>query len=278
MTVSFDTERWAEVQQRGLDTGAHKSVDAGLCAMEAAAYIAREPFSDHPQCVSPVIAAFMRSWNDALPSTERAMLLPLIPLTLDTKASQSVEERRSMMAIDWYIRVHTPAFLRLAGLTAQADTLAGFSELTAQSQMDGIRIPLEAIRDAASAAWSAARSAAWSAAESAARSAARSATESAAWSAAQSAAQSAAWWAARSAAESAAESAARSAAWSATESAAWSAAESAAESAAWWAAQSAARSAAQSAAWSALNGTRVELQQSALNLVERMCALGGLGA
>ena len=218
MTVSFDTERWAEVQQRGLDTGAHKSVDAGLCAMEAAAYIAREPFSDHPQCVSPVIAAFMRSWNDALPSTERAMLLPLIPLTLDTKASQSVEERRSMMAIDWYIRVHTPAFLRLAGLTAQADTLAGFSELTAQSQMDGIRIPLEAIRDAASAAWSAARSAAWSAAE------------------------------------------------------------SAAESAAWWAAQSAARSAAQSAAWSALNGTRVELQQSALNLVERMCALGGLGA
>jgi hypothetical protein len=175
----------------------------------------------------------MRSWNDALPTEERAMLLPLIPLTINTVGSPALAERRAMMSVDWYIRVHTPAFLRLAGLTKQANALASFPELTAQSQMPSIAAPLEAIRDDASAAESAA----------------------------ESAARSAAWSAAESAAESAARSAARSAAWSAARSAAWSAA------------RSAARSAAESAAESALNDTRTELQASALDLVKRMCAL-----
>jgi hypothetical protein len=73
-----------------------------------------------------------------------------------------------------------------------------------------------------------------------------------------------------SAARSAAESAAWSAAWSAARSAAWSAARSAARSAAW----SAARSAAWSAAWSALAPTVEQLQASALDLVDRILALG----
>ena len=38
-----------------LEKGAHKR-GSGMCAMEAAAYIAGEPHSDHPVCVSPVIA------------------------------------------------------------------------------------------------------------------------------------------------------------------------------------------------------------------------------
>ena len=37
--------------------GAHDSPADGLCAMEAAAWLAGEPHSDHPACVSPVIAA-----------------------------------------------------------------------------------------------------------------------------------------------------------------------------------------------------------------------------
>ncbi len=50
--------------------------------MEAAAFIAGEPWSDHPACVCPVIAAFMRSWNDGLSDKDRnRLLLPLIPKT-----------------------------------------------------------------------------------------------------------------------------------------------------------------------------------------------------
>lgn len=45
----------------------------GMCAMEAAAYLAGEPHSDHPKCVSPVIATFLRNWNDGLPDDQRQM-------------------------------------------------------------------------------------------------------------------------------------------------------------------------------------------------------------
>ncbi|HEX8382423.1 MAG TPA: hypothetical protein VF592_03510 [Sphingomonas sp.] len=135
--------------------------------MEAAAYIAREPFSDHPACVDKAIAAFLRTWNDALPDEERRMLLPLIPLTVGTAGSEKLSERRALLAVDWYIRVHTPAWLRLAGLTKQADNLAALPAIVETAQMPSLRGPLEAVRDDASAAWSAARSAAWSAARSA---------------------------------------------------------------------------------------------------------------
>ncbi len=40
--------------------------DRDLCIMEAVAFMAGEPWSDSPACASPVIAAFLRSWNDAL--------------------------------------------------------------------------------------------------------------------------------------------------------------------------------------------------------------------
>src|SRR5688500_16148045 len=49
-----------------LSAGAHKSPEQGMCLLEAVAYVAGEPFSDHPKCVSPVIAAFGRRWNDDL--------------------------------------------------------------------------------------------------------------------------------------------------------------------------------------------------------------------
>ena len=57
--------------------GAHKKNDnANWCAMEAVAYIAGEPWSDSPQCASPVIAAFMRAWNDSLPVSYTHLTLP----------------------------------------------------------------------------------------------------------------------------------------------------------------------------------------------------------
>ena len=49
-----------------LTAGQH---DAGseMCLLEAAAFQAGEPWSDHPQCVSLVLGTYGRSLNDVLP-------------------------------------------------------------------------------------------------------------------------------------------------------------------------------------------------------------------
>jgi hypothetical protein len=162
--------------------------------MEAVAYVAGEPWSDHPCCTCPVITAFMVAWNDGLPNDDdrTRLLLPLIPALVGTRGSPALETRRANMAADWYIRAQTPAWLRLAGLTTQAETLETFPEITDFTKVPALKPTLDAIRKDADAAWAgtedAARSAAWSAAEYVARSAEWSPTEYAAWSAAYSAA------------------------------------------------------------------------------------------
>jgi hypothetical protein len=161
--IEIDAARWEEVQKRGLEVGAHSSPTQGFCAMEAVAYIRRQPHSDHPPCVSPVIAAFMRSWNDGLPNEQRGILLPLLPKLINT-LNPELEERRSLMAADWLIRTHTVAWLRLAGLNDNADALANLPEITAMAQVPSIRGPIEAARKNASAARAAAGAAAWDAA------------------------------------------------------------------------------------------------------------------
>lgn len=149
-----------------LKSGAHDANDgAAMCAMEAAAWIAGEEWSDHPQCVCPVIGAFMRSWNDSLPDDKRtALLLPLIPTTIGTRGSDALATRRANMAADWFIRVHIPAWFRLAGLTERADLLTAMPEITDFGKVLSLLPTLTAIRSDAAAAWDAAVDAAWDAA------------------------------------------------------------------------------------------------------------------
>ena len=171
--IQIDEAKLATVMEWGLSSGDHHSFEDGVCAMEAVAYITGEPHSDHPACVCPVITAFMISWNDSLSDEDRnRLILPLIVKTVGTRSTPEVEERRAIMAADWLIRVHTPAWLRLAGLKDQADTLANLPEITGVEGFAPIKAPLEAIRkDAAAArdaAWDAARAAAGDAAGAAA--------------------------------------------------------------------------------------------------------------
>ena len=147
----IDKERLKEVETRGLEGGAHSGFAEGVCAMEAVAYITREPFSDHPQCVCPVIAAFMRSFNDGLPDDERHILIPLLPKVIGTRGSDALAQRRSLMAADWLVRTHTVAWLRLAGLNDDADALAALPEITDTAQVPSILGPIEAARKNADA-------------------------------------------------------------------------------------------------------------------------------
>src|SRR5882724_4636780 len=123
-------ERLAKIAGLSLKYGPHEP-NSTFCVMEAVAYVAGEPWSDHPECSCPVISAFLRAWNDGLPTdADRDRLLkPLVARMVGTK-NPALEQKRSLMAADWLIRVHTPAWLRLAGLTAQADRIANLPEIT----------------------------------------------------------------------------------------------------------------------------------------------------
>jgi hypothetical protein len=67
-----------------LNRGAHREDSGGACAMEAAAWLAGEPWSDRPRSVHPVVAQVARTVNDSVSDDERQTLWPLIVASVDT--------------------------------------------------------------------------------------------------------------------------------------------------------------------------------------------------
>lgn len=152
--------RSRHLTQLRLSIGAHASLDDGACPMELVSWLAGEDWSDRPESVCPVVATFVRSWNDALPQADRtAVLLPLVSSLAETRASKAVEHRRALMAADWLVRTNSPVWFRLAGLTRQAETLAGLPEIRSLAEIPALTTP---IRSSASDAQTA-REAAWKA-------------------------------------------------------------------------------------------------------------------
>jgi hypothetical protein len=184
-----------------LKSGKHNSIDDGACLLEAVSWIAGEPFSDHPQCVCPVLGAFGRAWNDSLDDeTRNRILAPFVPLLVGTKSTKAVAELRAWMAADWLIRTYAPAWLRLAGLADHADALTSADVIVDMAALAHIRPTIAAARAAArDAARDAARATAWATAWDAAW--------DAVWDAVWDAAQAAVWDAARDAARDAAQDA-----------------------------------------------------------------------
>jgi hypothetical protein len=234
-----------------LGKGNHRSAERGLCVMEAAAFIAGLPHSDHPSCVCPIITKFMMTWNDDLPTNEDRdrLLKPLIPVILNTRGTRDLEKRRALLIDRWYFQVFTPAWLDAASLAAEAASLRAASDIASPE----FRTLLSQARDAAQKK----EAAAWDAARAAARAAAWDAARAAAWDAAWDAARAAAW------------DAARAAAWDAARAAAWDAA----RAAAWDAARAAAWDAAKKSAADRLAPIVADLQKSASALIRELAAL-----
>ena len=163
-TPTIDLGRLERI--KALGRGQHKPPNGefSACVMEAVAYVAGEPWSDHPECACPVIGTFLRTWNDSLPDDDRtALLLPLIPRLVGTRLTRATEVRRATMSADWLVREYTPAWLRLAGLISQADALAALPEIADFTDTPSLMPALIAARDSAAAAWAAAVGAAWDA-------------------------------------------------------------------------------------------------------------------
>ena len=71
-----------------LDRGSHAPDSGRACAMEAASWLAAEPWSDHPRSVHPVIARVARRANDRADDGDRQHLWPLIVASLGTGADR----------------------------------------------------------------------------------------------------------------------------------------------------------------------------------------------
>lgn len=71
-----------------LGKGRHRSPRRAVCVMELSSMLAAEQFSDHPSTVCPVLAAFLRAYNDHLPPRLRQHLYPWASEAVGTRDLQ----------------------------------------------------------------------------------------------------------------------------------------------------------------------------------------------
>ena len=134
------------------------------CVMELVAWVAGEPWSDHPGCTCTVIAWMLRTCNDRMGQSPAAderrasVLSPLIPVVIGTASTAEVRERRIWLAADWSLRGSTPKFLRVAGMEDAARELEALAPIENRAALSNARHVAQRI---ANDAW-ASRNARWS--------------------------------------------------------------------------------------------------------------------
>lgn len=101
-----------------LAVGSHTDPAAGACVVELASMLAGEPFSDVPFCVCPVIAAFMRTYNDLIDDTRRQDLYPYAAAIVGSRATRVEERKRARLCRNWVTRIAAPAFIHKPFWTA----------------------------------------------------------------------------------------------------------------------------------------------------------------
>jgi len=101
--VQINRDRLAILADLILQSGNHKSFEDGACVMECVAYVAGEPFSDHPQCACPVLTSFCISLNDNWTEDDRQRLKPFVERLVGTRGGPEVELRRAMLIVEWTV-------------------------------------------------------------------------------------------------------------------------------------------------------------------------------
>jgi len=81
--------------------GRHPSPARGACVIELASMLAGERFSDHPQAVCPVLAGFLRAYNDLMPEQQLGELYPCAAVVVGTASSASVRRQRARRLLTW---------------------------------------------------------------------------------------------------------------------------------------------------------------------------------
>jgi hypothetical protein len=84
-----------------LSKGKHADPSEGACVMELSSMLAGEPFSDRPASVCPVIAGFMRAYNDRVDDDRRQDLYRFASEVVGTRAALEVEQARERRCLEW---------------------------------------------------------------------------------------------------------------------------------------------------------------------------------
>jgi hypothetical protein len=108
--------------------GSHEP-DGEMCVMEAVAYVAGEPWSDHPSCACPVLTSYCVTLNDRMPDEQLQRLLPYVVRLVGTRATSEVELKRAYVAADFAVRVFAPMALDAVGLNQEATHLRSLPKI-----------------------------------------------------------------------------------------------------------------------------------------------------
>lgn len=121
-----------------LAPGSHTSPEKGVCLNELASLYAGESMTAYPRCVSTVMRKMGIYLNDRSSHSRRQLLKPLIP-ALALTGYDDLDKRRQFMALDWLVRVQAPAWLDLAGLTAEAAKLRDLRRIVDKATVEAAR-------------------------------------------------------------------------------------------------------------------------------------------
>jgi len=115
-----------------LSTGSHPTRAAGVCAMEAVAWLAGEPHTHAPTCVDSDIVNFVIAINDWWSDANRQRLIPYLPRLLGTARDNDhpAREQCYYLLLDWYARVSVPARLDKEGKHEMAAIMRALHPLT----------------------------------------------------------------------------------------------------------------------------------------------------
>jgi hypothetical protein len=129
-----------------LSRGKHRKPSKGACFMELAAFLAGEPWSDHPACTHPLLARVARLVNDHTSDANRNRLAPLIPSVIGrTSDDVAVDARIALRCARTALPVAAEATQRVLAvsvLTAERvlnrleERPAGYREATSQDALD----------------------------------------------------------------------------------------------------------------------------------------------
>lgn len=84
-----------------LEPGSHRTPHDGVCIVELASIVGGERFSDRPRCVCPVLAAFLRGWNDRASYADRQRLEPYAAVVVGTGGSRTISRIRRDICLSW---------------------------------------------------------------------------------------------------------------------------------------------------------------------------------
>ena len=112
-----------------LESGSHPEGSVHVCMMEAAALFAGEKHTDHPQCVSTLLANVGIRLNDRATDTQRQDLKRFIPLVVGT-AGDGKDHARRWLAVDRSVRFLLPKYLDKLDRHEQAATLRALPRIT----------------------------------------------------------------------------------------------------------------------------------------------------